>query len=109
MTNSRLTDPEVLELRFPVMVDEFSIRRGSGDGVVRKIRFRQAMSAGIFSGHRIVPPYGAAGDEPAKVGRNDVLRATGQREDLASSAEVALEKDDIFVIETPGGGGFGAM
>jgi 5-oxoprolinase (ATP-hydrolysing) len=116
MTNSRLTDPEVLELRFPVMVDEFCIRRGSGgggkhkggDGVVRKIRFRKAMTAGILSGHRIVPPYGAAGGQDAQVGRNYVLRATGQREALESSAEAAMGIDDVFVIETPGGGGFGA-
>jgi 5-oxoprolinase (ATP-hydrolysing) len=115
MTNSRLTDPEVLESRFPVMVDEFSIRRASGgagkhqggDGVVRKIRFKHPMTAGILSGHRIVPPYGAAGGEAARVGSNYVLRATGQREELASSAEVAMNVDDIFVIETPGGGGFG--
>jgi 5-oxoprolinase (ATP-hydrolysing) len=116
MTNSRLTDPEVLELRFPVMVDEFCIRRGSGgggkhkggDGVVRKIRFRKAMTAGILSGHRIVPPYGAAGGQDAQIGRNYVLRATGQREALESSAEAAMGIDDVFVIETPGGGGFGA-
>ena len=115
MTNSRLTDPEVLESRFPVMVDQFYIRRGSGgggkhrggDGVVRKIRFKQAMTAGILSGHRIVPPYGAAGGEPAQVGSNYVLRAGGKREALASSAQVAMNIDDIFVIETPGGGGFG--
>jgi 5-oxoprolinase (ATP-hydrolysing) len=116
MTNSRLTDPEVLELRFPVRVDEFSIRRGSGgggkhkggDGVVRKIRFKHPMTAGILSGHRIVPPYGAAGGQSAQVGSNYVLRATGQREALPSTAEVAMGVDDVFVIETPGGGGFGA-
>jgi 5-oxoprolinase (ATP-hydrolysing) len=117
MTNSRLTDPEVLELRFPVMVDEFCIRRASGgggggkhkggDGAVRKIRFRQAMTAGILSGHRIVPPYGAAGGQPGQVGRNYVLRADGKREDLESSAETTMQVDDVFVIETPGGGGFG--
>jgi 5-oxoprolinase (ATP-hydrolysing) len=66
------------------------------------------MTAGILSGHRIVPPYGAAGGQSAQVGSNYVLRATGQREALPSTAEVAMGVDDVFVIETPGGGGFGA-
>ena len=78
MTNSRLTDPEVLEWRFPVLVESFAIRRGSGgrgqhrggDGVVRRIRFREAMTAAILSGHRRVPPYGMAGGEPGALGRN---------------------------------------
>ncbi len=115
MTNSRLTDPEVLELRFPVMVDDFSIRQGSGgsgkhkggNGVVRKIRFKKPMTAAILSGHRIVPPYGAAGGQAAQVGSNYVLRATGQMEPLGPTAEVQMGVDDIFVIATPGGGGFG--
>ena len=115
MTNSRLTDPEVLEMRFPVMVDAFSIRHGSGgggkhkggDGVVRKIRFKKPMTAGILSGHRIVPPYGAAGGQAAQVGSNAVLRADGQMEPLASTAEVQMGVDDVFIIATPGGGGFG--
>ena len=115
MTNSRLTDPEVLELRFPVMVDDFSIRHGSGgtgkhsggNGVVRKIRFKQPMTAAILSGHRIVAPYGAAGGQAAQVGVNYVLRASGATEALGPTAEVQMGVDDVFVIATPGGGGFG--
>ena len=117
MTNSRLTDPEVLEWRFPVMVDSFAIRRGSGgkgkhrggDGVTRKIRFREAMTAAILSGHRKVPPYGMAGGEPAAVGRNYVLRADGSRTDLGSTDKTEMNPGDVFVIETPGGGGFGKV
>jgi 5-oxoprolinase (ATP-hydrolysing) len=115
MTNSRLTDPEVLELRFPVMVDEFRIRKNSGgtgkycggNGVIRQIRFKQAMTAAILSGHRIVAPYGTSGGNPAKVGLNYVLRATGEREALSSTQETQMHIDDVFVVETPGGGGFG--
>ncbi|WP_207769743.1 hydantoinase B/oxoprolinase family protein [Solimicrobium silvestre] len=115
MTNSRLTDPEVLELRFPVMVDEFSIRKGSGgvgqttggDGVIRKIRFKEAMTAAILSGHRIVAPYGAAGGQAAQLGLNYVLRASGERQLLTSTEETQMHVDDVFVVETPGGGGFG--
>jgi 5-oxoprolinase (ATP-hydrolysing) len=115
MTNSRLTDPEVLELRFPVMVDDFSIRHGSGgggkhtggNGVVRKIRFKQPMTAAILSGHRVVPPYGTAGGQAAQVGSNYVVRASGQTEVLGPTAEVQMAVDDVFVIATPGGGGFG--
>jgi 5-oxoprolinase (ATP-hydrolysing) len=115
MTNSRLTDPEVLEWRFPVLVENFAIRRGSGgggahrggDGVVRRLMFREAMTAGILSGHRRVPPYGLAGGEPGKVGRNYVVRADGTVEELAGTARVEMNPGDAFVIETPGGGGFG--
>jgi 5-oxoprolinase (ATP-hydrolysing) len=117
MTNSRLTDPEVLEWRFPVMVESFAIRRGSGgkgkhrggDGVVRKIRFRVAMTAAILSGHRKVPPYGMAGGEPGAVGKNYVIRADGGRTDLGSTDKTEMNPGDIFVIETPGGGGFGKV
>jgi 5-oxoprolinase (ATP-hydrolysing) len=115
MTNSRLTDPEVLEWRFPVLVDSFRIRRGSGgagahrggDGVVRRLVFREAMTAGILSGHRRVPPYGLAGGEPGKVGRNRVERADGAVEELGGTARVEMAPGDAFVVETPGGGGFG--
>jgi 5-oxoprolinase (ATP-hydrolysing) len=117
MTNSRLTDPEILEWRFPVMVDSFAIRRGSGgkgkhhggNGVTRKIRFREAMTAAILSGHRKVPPYGMAGGEPGAVGKNYVLRADGSRTDLGSTDKTEMNPDDVFVIETPGGGGFGKV
>jgi 5-oxoprolinase (ATP-hydrolysing) len=115
MTNSRLTDPEVLEWRFPVLVDSFAIRRGSGgsgkhrggDGVVRRIRFREAMTAAILSGHRRVPPYGMAGGAPGAVGRNWVERRDGTREEFGATHAVAMNAEDVFVIATPGGGGFG--
>jgi len=116
MTNSRLTDPEVLEWRYPVRVEEFSIRRGSGgagrwrggDGAVRRIRFLESMTAAILSGHRRVPPYGMAGGHAGAVGRNAVIRADGRVEEVAACAEVGMQMGDQFVIETPGGGGFGA-
>jgi 5-oxoprolinase (ATP-hydrolysing) len=115
MTNSRLTDPEVLEWRFPVQVETFQIRKGSGgagryrggDGVVRRIRFTEPMTAAILSGHRRVPPYGMAGGEPGKVGRNAVERVDGQVEELPGTASVEMQPGDVFVIETPGGGGYG--
>jgi 5-oxoprolinase (ATP-hydrolysing) len=115
MTNSRLTDPEVLEWRFPVLLESFAIRRGSGgqgvhkggDGVVRRIRFREAMTAAILSGHRRVPPYGLAGGEPGALGRNWVERADGSREDFGATHTVAMKPGDVFVLETPGGGGYG--
>ena len=115
MTNSRLTDPEVLEWRFPVLLESFAIRRGSGgqgrhrggDGVVRRLRFREAMTAAILSSHRRVPPYGLAGGEPGALGRNWVERADGRREDFGATHTVAVEPGDVFVLETPGGGGYG--
>jgi len=114
MTNSRLTDPEVLEWRFPVRVEEFCIREGSGgaghwrggDGAIRRIRFLEPMTAAILSGHRRIPPYGLNGGEPGRVGRNAVERADGRVEELASTAQVAVQAGDVFVIETPGGGGY---
>jgi 5-oxoprolinase (ATP-hydrolysing) len=115
MTNSRLTDPEVIETRFPVMVDAFSIRHGSGgtgrwrggEGVVRKMRFLEPMTASILSNRRRVAPFGLDGGGPGGLGRNYLLRADGSREDLAACASVSMFPDDVFVIETPGGGGFG--
>lgn len=116
MTNSRLTDPEVLETRFPVLLEAFSIRRGSGgeglhrggDGAMRRMRFLEPMTAAILSNHRRVPPFGADGGEPGAVGINRVERADGRVEPLGATAEVAMVPGDVFVIETPGGGGFGA-
>jgi 5-oxoprolinase (ATP-hydrolysing) len=116
MTNSRLTDPEVLETRFPVQLDSFSIRRGSGgagthhggDGVIRRVRFLEPMTAAILSNRRRVPPFGVDGGLPGAVGRNSVERADGTREALGSTAEVQMRPGDVFVIETPGGGGFGS-
>ncbi len=115
MTNSRLTDPEVLEWRFPVLVQEFSIRPDSGgqgnhkggNGVIRHIQFREAMTAAILSGHRVIPPFGLAGGEPGAIGRNSVIRQDGTVEALPGKAEVQMHPGDAFVIETPGGGGFG--
>ncbi|HSR70949.1 MAG TPA: hydantoinase B/oxoprolinase family protein, partial [Kiloniellales bacterium] len=115
MTNSRLTDPEVLEWRFPVLVDSFEIRHGSGgrgrhhggDGVRRRIRFREAMTASILSSHRIVPPFGLEGGEPGALGRNWVERADGTRIELSGTDTIQMGPGDLFVIETPGGGGYG--
>ena len=115
MTNSRLTDPEVLEWRFPVLVDAFGIRRGSGgdgrhrggDGVVRRIKFLEPMDASILSSHRSVAPFGLAGGEPGTPGHNWVERADGTRQELSATETVAMNPGDVFVIETPGGGGYG--
>lgn len=115
MTNSRLTDPEVLETRFPVLLEEFSIRRGSGGagrwtgggGAVRRVRFLEPMTAAILSNRRRVPPFGANGGQPGATGVNLIERADGTVEPLASTAEIAMAPGDVFVIETPGGGGFG--
>jgi 5-oxoprolinase (ATP-hydrolysing) len=116
MTNSRLTDPEVLELRFPVLLREFRIRAGSGgagrhrggDGTVRHLEFREAMTASILANHRRVPPFGLSGGEAGALGANRVLRATGAIEELPATASVEVAPGDAFVIETPGGGGYGA-
>ncbi len=115
MTNSRLTDPEVLEWRFPVRVEDFRIRPHSGgagrwhggNGVIRRIRFLEPMTAAILSGHRRIPPHGLAGGESAQVGHNTVERANGQIEALPSTAELMMKAGDVFVIATPGGGGYG--
>ncbi len=115
MTNSLITDPEVLELRFPVILHEFSIRQGSGgrgqfrggEGVTRQIEFRQSMQASIISNHRRAGPAGLAGGEPGQPGINLLIRASGRRELLASCAEIDLNPGDVLSISTPGGGGYG--
>jgi 5-oxoprolinase (ATP-hydrolysing) len=115
MTNSRLTDPEVLEFRFPVLVEEHSIRLGSGgagrfrggDGALRRVRFLEPMSAAILAGHRLVPPYGLAGGSPGQVGRTWVERADGTHQELAYSEQTQMGEGDVFVISTPSGGGYG--
>uniref|UniRef100_UPI0035AEE8AA hydantoinase B/oxoprolinase family protein n=1 Tax=Sandaracinobacter sp. TaxID=2487581 RepID=UPI0035AEE8AA len=115
MTNSRLTDPEVLETRFPVLLEDFAIRRGSGgagrwrggDGTIRRVRFLEPMDAAILSNRRRVPPFGLAGGRPAATGRNRIRRADGRVEELGATAEATLNPGDIFEIETPGGGGYG--
>jgi 5-oxoprolinase (ATP-hydrolysing) len=116
MTNSRLTDPEVLEQRYPVRIVRFAIRRGSGgagrwrggDGVVREIEFLAPMQAAILSNRRRVAPHGLAGGSPGTCGRNYVRRNDGRIEELPATAAVELAAGDRFVIETPGGGGYGA-
>jgi len=115
MTNSRLTDPEVLETRYPVRLDEFSIRHGSGgagafpggDGVVRRVRFLRPMRANILSDHRRTAPFGLAGGQDAATGINRVHRADGSTETLPGVASVDMAAGDVFAIETPGGGGYG--
>jgi 5-oxoprolinase (ATP-hydrolysing) len=115
MTNSRLTDPEVLEWRYPVLLREFTIRRGSGgaghwhggDGAVRRVEFTEPMTVSTLSGHRRVPPYGMAGGSPGELGRNRVERADGSTVELAGCDSTEVEPGDTLVIETPGGGGYG--
>ncbi len=115
MTNSRLTDPEVLEWRFPVLLEEFSIRSNSGgkgqyqggNGIIRQVCFLEKMTASILSGHRIISPFGLAGGEAGLVGKNYVIRSNGTVEILGSTATVEMNIGDVFVIETPGGGGYG--
>jgi 5-oxoprolinase (ATP-hydrolysing) len=115
MTNSRLTDPEILEWRYPVRVDEHSIRRGSGgegrwhggNGATRRIRFLEPMTAAILAGHRRVPNFGMAGGLPGGLGRTWIERADGSRTELAYSDEAEVGAGDVFVLETPGGGGYG--
>ena len=115
MTNSRLTDPEVLEWRYPVVLEEFSIRDGSGgdgafaggNGVTRKIRFLEPMTLAILSGHRVVPPPGLEGGFSGQVGRSRVVRVDGVVEELASADKREMAAGDLWWLETPGGGGFG--
>ena len=115
MTNSRLTDPEILETRFPVRLEDFSIRRGSGgkgtthggDGALRRIRFLEPMDAGILANRREIAPFGLAGGGDGALGENLVERADGSVERLPATATAAMDVRDCFVIATPGGGGFG--
>ncbi|OKH88222.1 hydantoinase B/oxoprolinase family protein [Thalassospira sp. TSL5-1] len=115
MTNSRLTDPEVLEWRFPVLLESFGIRTGSGgdgefkggDGTVRRIRFLEKMTASILSNHRRVPGQAVAGGEPGKLGRNAVERTDGTVIELKGTDGTEMNPGDVFIIETPGGGGYG--
>jgi len=115
MTNSRLTDPEVLEFRFPVRLESYAIRPGSGgrgkwpggNGGVRRIRFLEPMTASILSNNRAIAPFGLAGGEPGAPGRNRVIRTDGRVEELPHIGSVEMAAGDQFEIETPGGGGFG--
>ncbi len=115
MTNSRLTDPEVLELRFPVRLESYAIREGSGgagkwrggDGGIRRMRFLEPMTAAILSNNRTYAPFGLKGGEPGKTGRNTIERADGSVTELGPQDSADLQAGDVFVIETPGGGGYG--
>ena len=115
MTNSRMTDPEVLEARFPVLIREFSIRRNSGgnglhrggNGVVRSIEFRAPMQVAILSNNRLTAPFGLQGGTSGKAGRNYIVRRDGYTEAVSSVGELKLETGDTLIIETPGGGGYG--
>jgi 5-oxoprolinase (ATP-hydrolysing) len=115
MTNSRLTDPEVLELRYPVLLERFEIVRGSGgvgkwragDGTLRVIRFLERMECAILSGFRRVRPFGLFGGEPGQAGANEVRRKDGRIETLSGCAQTVLEPGEAIVIKTPTGGGFG--
>ncbi|OEU48020.1 MAG: 5-oxoprolinase [Desulfobulbaceae bacterium S5133MH15] len=117
MTNTRMTDPEVVEWRFPVRVESFSVRHGSGgkgkfaggDGVTRKIRFLEPMTATILSSHRQTEPYGLAGGQAGEKGENFVLKKDGTTIKLEGNDEITMSPDDIFIIKTPGGGGYGSV
>jgi 5-oxoprolinase (ATP-hydrolysing) len=115
MTNTRLTDPEVLEFRFPVVLEDFHIRAGSGgrgtwnagDGVLRAIRFLEPMECTILSGHRRVRPFGLAGGEAGQVGENWVRRADGRREKLQACDATTISAGEAIIIQTPTAGGYG--
>jgi 5-oxoprolinase (ATP-hydrolysing) len=115
MTNTRMTDPEVLELRYPVRIESFSIRHGSGgagawhggDGVVRRIRFLEPMTVTTLSSHRKVPPFGLHGGQPGKCGANVLWRKDGPVIELEGNDEIRVRAGDVFIMKTPGGGGFG--
>ncbi len=115
MTNTRMTDPEVLEWRFPVRVEEFSIRRGSGgegrhsggDGITRRLRFFEDMTVTVLGGHRRVPPFGVDGGAPGEVGKDWVERVDGTIVPVKGIDAIDVHPGDIFVMQTPGGGGYG--
>ncbi|MDB5570418.1 MAG: 5-oxoprolinase [Hyphomicrobiales bacterium] len=115
MTNSRLTDPEVLEFRYPVVLEDFHIRKGSGgrgrwhggDGVSRTIRFLQRMECALLSGHRRIPPFGLHGGEPGELGENSVRRLDGRIERLGGSDQTVIEAGEAIIVKTPTSGGYG--
>jgi len=114
MTNTRITDPEVLERRYPVLLRRFAVRRGSGgrglfhggDGVVREIEFLAPMHVTMLSERRATRPFGVNGAEPGASGRNAIVRG-GVREELPGRVSLDTQPGDVFIVETPGGGGFG--
>jgi 5-oxoprolinase (ATP-hydrolysing) len=115
MTNTRLTDPEVLEFRYPVVLEDFHIRKGSGgkgewhagDGIRRTIRFLEEMECTILSGHRRVPPFGLAGGDSGQVGQNSVRRKDGTVETLQGCDATVIAADEAVIIQTPTAGGYG--
>ncbi len=115
MTNTRLTDPEILEWRYPVLLESFSINRGSGgegahrggDGTLRRIRFLEDMELTVLANHRIVPPYGMEGGEDGACGRNWVERRDGNRDNMTGQDRRSVQTGDVFVLQTPSGGGWG--
>jgi len=115
MTNTRLTDPEILEWRYPVILEAFGLRENSGgvgrhrggDGVIRRLRFEEDMTAAILSGSRINPPFGLAGGESGAPGKTTVVRQDGSEEILGPTDQAEMKSGDVIVIETPGGGGYG--
>src|SRR5690606_25828826 len=117
MTNSRLTDPEILELRFPVLLEDFHIREGSGgrgrwnagDGTRRTIRFLETMQCAILSSHRTVPPRGVDGGGDGQVGRTEVRRKDGRIEVLKAGDQTVLEAGEAVIVTTPTAGGFGRL
>ena len=116
MTNTRMTDPEVLESQYPVRVEEFSIRKDSGgggkyrggNGVVRKLRFLESMTATVLSSHRETRPFGVNGGGAGEAGENSVIRADGSTEGLVGNDSREMAVGDVFVLKTPGGGGYGS-
>ena len=117
MTNSRLTDPEVLELRLPVLLEDFHIRRGSGgtgrwkagDGTQRTIRFLERMDCALLSGHRRIAPFGLDGGKAGETGENLVRRADGRIEPLKGCDHTVLEAGEAIIVKTPTGGGYGSI
>jgi 5-oxoprolinase (ATP-hydrolysing) len=115
MTNTRITDPEIMERRYPVLVHEFSIRRGSGgrgahnggDGLVRELEFLEPLNVAILSERRVFAPYGLEGGEPGKQGKNIFIRKQGRRINLGDKDRIRARTGDRIRILTPGGGGFG--
>jgi 5-oxoprolinase (ATP-hydrolysing) len=116
MTNTRLTDPEILEFRYPVILESFSVRRDSGgrgrwkggDGTVRIMRFNEAMEVSLLTGHRRIPPFGLEGGDAGECGENWLRHADGRMELLEGCDQTVVEPGDAIVIKTPSGGGYGA-
>ena len=115
MTNTRLTDPEILEYRYPVRLESFEVRRGSGgngkwsggDGTTRTIVFNEKMDVSLLTGHRRIPPFGLEGGKPGECGQNWKRHKDGKLERLNHTAQTIVERGDAIIIKTPGGGGYG--